>query len=174
MTIMDDVPTQSFVEQAAERWLAGISAALTLPNVESLRLETLGKSGALQLWLRSLGGMPTEERIERSKLYNNIKDRVSVAIIERKAELEAAALDMRLATERVDMTLPAPEAPKGSVHPVSQVLDELAEIFADMGFAVASGPEILRFWSFFLLLPSFSLLLLPWLWRLCLRCLVLL
>src|SRR5690606_20749076 len=68
---------------------------------------------------------------------------------ERKAELEAAALDARLATETIDMTLPAPQAPQGSVHPVSQVMDELAEIFADLGFAVATGPEIEDDWHNF-------------------------
>ncbi len=60
----------------------------------------------------------------------------------RKAELENAALEAQLASETVDLSLPAPESPRGTIHPVSQVMDELAEIFADMGFAVATGPEI--------------------------------
>ena len=64
----------------------------------------------------------------------------------RKAALEEAALEERLATETLDLTLPAPDAPRGSVHPVSQVMDELAEIFADLGFTVATGPEIEDDW----------------------------
>ena len=66
---------------------------------------------------------------------------VTAALADRKAALESAALDAKLAGEQLDMTLPAAASPRGSVHPVSQVMDELAEIFADLGFAVATGPE---------------------------------
>ncbi len=90
--------------------------------------------------------MADPERTERSKLYNSIREDVSAAIAARKSALDTAALDARLATERLDMTLPAPAIPRGSIHPVSQVMDELAEIFADMGFAVAEGPEIEEEW----------------------------
>ena len=62
------------------------------------------------------------------------------AIAERKAALESAELDRKLATEKIDLSLPAPDSVSGTVHPVSQVMDELAEIFADLGFSVAEGP----------------------------------
>ena len=146
---MDDIPTIKWVTESRDRWLNGIGVATTLPDLESNRLEMLGKTGALSLWLRSLGKMSPDQRTERSILYNAIREEVSSAIVAKKAELETAALDARLATERFDMTLPAPETPRGSVHPVSQVLDELSEIFADMGFAVASGPEIEDDWHNF-------------------------
>src|SRR5690606_21086151 len=77
------------------------------------------------------------------------REQVAGAIAAKKAALESAALEARLASEVVDLTLPAPDAPKGSVHPVSQVMDELAEIFADMGFSVATGPEIEGDWHNF-------------------------
>ncbi|MEY3985463.1 MAG: phenylalanyl-tRNA ligase subunit alpha, partial [Pseudomonadota bacterium] len=80
---------------------------------------------------------------------NGLREAVTGAIAAKKDALESAALNARLATERLDMTLPAPDAPAGSVHPVSQVMDELAEIFADMGFAVAEGPEVEDDWHNF-------------------------
>jgi phenylalanyl-tRNA synthetase alpha chain len=93
--------------------------------------------------------MSPEERQVQGPIINGLRESLTTAIAEKKAALESAALNARLATERLDMTLPAPEAPRGSVHPVSQVMDELAEIFADMGFAVAEGPEIEDDWTNF-------------------------
>ena len=78
-----------------------------------------------------------------------MRESVTAALATRKAALEAAALDLRLASETIDLTLPAPENPRGTIHPVSQVMDELAEIFADLGFAVATGPEIEDDWHNF-------------------------
>jgi len=79
----------------------------------------------------------------------DLRESVTAAIAARKAALESAALDARLASEKIDMTLPADVGPQGSVHPVSQVMDELAEIFADLGFSVATGPEIEDDWHNF-------------------------
>jgi phenylalanyl-tRNA synthetase alpha chain len=99
--------------------------------------------------LKSLGQMSPEERQVQGPIINGLRETVTAAIAARKSALETVALDERLATERLDMTLPAPTHPQGSVHPVSQVMDELAEIFADMGFAVAEGPEIEDDWHNF-------------------------
>jgi phenylalanyl-tRNA synthetase alpha chain len=93
--------------------------------------------------------MTPEQRQVEGPRINGLREAATNAIAVRKAALEGADLDKRLATERFDMTLPSPEMPRGSVHPVSQVLDELSEIFADMGFAVASGPEIEDDWHNF-------------------------
>src|SRR3546814_7955782 len=79
----------------------------------------------------------------------DLRESVTAALAERKAALEQAALDAKLAAEKIDMTLPADIGPQGSVHPVSQVMDELAEIFADLGFSVATGPEIEDDWHNF-------------------------
>ena len=120
-----------------------------LEALEAVRISLLGKQGTISALLKTLGSMTPEQRQAEGPRINGLREAATNAIAARKNDLEAAALDIRLATERVDMTLPSPEAPKGSVHPVSQVLDELAEIFADMGFAVASGPEIEDDWHNF-------------------------
>jgi phenylalanyl-tRNA synthetase alpha chain len=136
--------------QALQARLVGdIEAAADLDGLEVLRVATLGKAGSVTGLLKTLGGMTPEERqIEGPKIHT-LREAVTEAIATRKAALEGAALDAKLAGERLDMTLPAAAASQGSVHPVSQVMDELAEIFADMGFAVATGPEIEDDWRNF-------------------------
>ncbi len=129
--------------------LAAIAAAGTLDALEAARIAALGKQGSVSALLKTLGTMSPEERQEKGPLINGLRQAVTDAIAAKKAALESAQLDARLATERLDMSLPAPEAPQGSVHPVSQVMDELAEVFADMGFAVATGPEIEDDWHNF-------------------------
>ena len=129
--------------------LAAIAAAGTLDALEAARIAALGKQGSVSALLKTLGTMSPEERQEKGPLINGLRQAVTDAIAAKKAALESAQLDARLATERLDMSLPAPEAPEGSVHPVSQVMDELAEVFADMGFAVATGPEIEDDWHNF-------------------------
>ena len=129
--------------------LAAVAEAATLDALETVRIDLLGKQGSISALLKTLGQMSPEERQTTGAAINALREAVTGAIAEKKAALETAALDARLATERLDMTLPAPETPMGSVHPVSQVMDELAEIFADMGFAVAEGPEIEDDWHNF-------------------------
>ena len=129
--------------------LTAIGAADTLDTLETVRIAALGKQGSVSALLKTLGAMTPEQRQIEGPRINGLREAVSGALAERKAALETAALDAKLTTERFDMTLPSPETPRGSVHPVSQVLDELSEIFADMGFAVASGPEIEDDWHNF-------------------------
>ena len=129
--------------------LAAIAAADTPDTLEAVRIDALGKQGSISGLLKTLGQMSPEERQQQGPVINGLREAVTNAIAAKKVELETAILNRRLATERLDMTLPAPEAPRGSVHPVSQVMDELAEIFADMGFAVAEGPEIEDDWHNF-------------------------
>ncbi len=129
--------------------LAAISAADSLDALEAVRIAALGKQGSVSALLKTLGGMTPEERQVQGPQINGLREAVTGAIADKKAALESAQLNQRLSAERLDMSLPAPEAPQGSVHPVSQVMDELAEIFADMGFAVATGPEIEDDWHNF-------------------------
>ena len=129
--------------------VADIDAADTLDALEALRVGALGKNGVVTGLLKTLGAMTPEERQSRGPAIHALRESVTAAIARRKAALETAALDARLATERLDMTLPADIAPRGSIHPVSQVMDELTEIFADMGFSVATGPEIEDDWRNF-------------------------
>lgn len=129
--------------------LADIAGAVDLARVEELRVGALGKQGVVTALLKTLGKMSPEERQERGPVIHDLRQSVTDALAEKKAALEQAALDARLASERLDMTLPVDAPAEGTVHPVSQVMDELAEIFADMGFAVASGPEIEDDWTNF-------------------------
>jgi phenylalanyl-tRNA synthetase alpha chain len=133
-------------EQAA---LARIAAAQDLDVLEALRIEFLGKAGSISGLLKTLGALSPEERQSEGPKIHGLRQAVTDALAERKALLEGAALDARLAAEQLDLTLPAPETQRGTIHPVSQVMDELAEIFADLGFAVAEGPEIEDDWHNF-------------------------
>ena len=124
-------------------------AADSLDAIEGVRVKALGKASEIAALMKTLGSMTAEQRQIEAPLIQGLRSEISDAITAKKAALEAAALDARLATERLDMTLPTGFGPQGSVHPVSQVMDELAEIFADLGFAVASGPEIEDDWHNF-------------------------
>ncbi|MFW2831458.1 phenylalanine--tRNA ligase subunit alpha [Sphingomonas sp. ID0503] len=124
-------------------------AVADLAALEAVRVRALGKQGEVTALLKTLGGMSPEERLVEGPRIQGLREAVTEAIATRKVALEQAALDARLASEKLDLTLPAQAAPQGSVHPVSQVMDELAEIFADLGFAVATGPEIEDDWHNF-------------------------
>lgn len=139
----------SDIESMTSDWLDRIQAAADLVALDAVRVAALGKQGAVTQKLKTLGGMSAEQRQSEGPRIHGLRETVTAALAARKAALEAAALAARLATERLDMTLPAAAIPAGSVHPVSQVMDELAEIFADLGFAVATGPEIEDQWHNF-------------------------
>ena len=126
-----------------------IAAAADLSALEALRVGYLGKQGSVSALLKTLGAMSAEQRQVEGPRIHMLRETVTAALAERKAALEAAELDARLAGETLDLTLPAAETLQGRIHPVSQVMDELAEIFADMGFAVATGPEIEDDWHNF-------------------------
>src|SRR6185312_10085278 len=129
--------------QSLERDIvASISAASDETALEGVRVSALGKKGSISELLKTLGGMSPDERKTNGPLFNTLRDRVTDAIAARKAALADAALNARLASERIDVTLPARPEPQGTIHPVSQVLDEITAIFADLGFAVAEGPDI--------------------------------
>ncbi len=129
--------------------MGAIGSADTLDALEAVRIAALGKQGSVSALLKTMGSMSPEERQTQGPIINGLRESITSALASKKADLETADLNRRLASERVDMTLPAPEAPRGTVHPVSRVMDELAEIFADMGFAVAEGPEIEDDWHNF-------------------------
>src|ERR1700704_6575021 len=134
----------SDIDQLEAKILADIAAASDEAALEAVRVAALGKSGSVTALLKTLGGMTPDERKAQGPAINGLKDRVNAALNARREGFKGAALDARLATETVDVTLPVREAPTevGRVHPISQVVDELTAIFADMGFAVAEGPDI--------------------------------
>ncbi len=137
------------IELVRTDWLTRIGDATDVGALEALRTAALGKNGAISALLKTLGGMTPEARQAEGPHIHGLREAVASALATRKATLEDAALEARLAAERLDLALPASEMPHGSIHPVSQVMDELAEIFADMGFAVATGPEIEDDWHNF-------------------------
>jgi phenylalanyl-tRNA synthetase alpha chain len=132
-----------------EAALTAITAALSLDALEEQRVAALGKKGWVSLELKTLGTMDSEQRAQAAPAIQAMRGEIADAIEARRAVLETEALEAQLASETIDLTLPAPQARVGTIHPVSQVLDELAEIFADLGFAVAEGPEIEDDWHNF-------------------------
>jgi phenylalanyl-tRNA synthetase alpha chain len=128
-----------------ERDLMGqVEAAADEAALESVRVSALGRKGAVSELLKTLGTMTPEERREKGPRINGLRDSVQAAILTKRETLAEAALAARLAAERLDVTLPIREGPetRGRIHPISQVIDELTAIFADMGFSVAEGPDI--------------------------------
>jgi phenylalanyl-tRNA synthetase alpha chain len=132
----------SNLESLERQTRADIAAAADEAALEAARVAALGKKGAVNELLKTLGGMTAEERREKGPLFNGLRDRIASAIAERKAALAHEQLDARLAFERIDVTLPPRPEPRGTIHPVSQVQDEITAIFADLGFAVAEGPDV--------------------------------
>jgi phenylalanyl-tRNA synthetase alpha chain len=124
--------------------LTQVEGAADEAALEAVRVSALGKKGSVSELLKTLGAMTPEERKEKGPLINGLRDKVQTAIASRKEALAENALEQRLAAERVDVTLPVREGPetRGRIHPISQVIDELTAIFADMGFAIAEGPDI--------------------------------
>jgi phenylalanyl-tRNA synthetase alpha chain len=121
-----------------------VARAADLAALENVRVAALGKKGRVSELMQTLAKLPAEERKSFGAAVNAVKTRVGEALDARKAELDKAALAQRLVNERADVTLPVRLGPvsEGRVHPVSQVFDEVIEIFADLGFAVAEGPDI--------------------------------
>jgi phenylalanyl-tRNA synthetase alpha chain len=124
--------------------LQAIEAAADEAALEAVRVAALGRKGSVSELLKTLGSMSPEERRSRGAEINAVKEGVTEALAARRTVLKDAALEQRLKTETVDVTLPVRESPAelGRIHPVSQVIDEITAIFADMGFAIAEGPDI--------------------------------
>jgi phenylalanyl-tRNA synthetase alpha chain len=124
--------------------LAEVAGAGDLDAIERVRIAALGKKGRIPELMARLGSLPADQRKAFGQAVNGLKTRVGDAVEGRKAELERGALTARLAAEKADVTLPVRTGPleDGRIHPVSQVFDEVAEIFGDMGFAIAEGPDI--------------------------------
>ncbi|RJE82286.1 phenylalanine--tRNA ligase subunit alpha [Paracoccus onubensis] len=129
-----------------QQWLDRIKSAADPASIEEVRLAALGKKGEISLKMRELGKMTPEERQTKGRALNELRDEIDTALRARKAALEDAALETRLAEEWLDVTLPGRPRPQGTIHPISQVMDEIAAIFADMGFAVAEGPQVESDW----------------------------
>ena len=132
------------IAQIEQQVLAEVAAAGDEAALEAARVAALGKSGSVTALLKTLGTLSQKERKTQGPLINGLKDRVNAALAARRDAFKSLALEARLNTESLDVTLPVREASAeiGRVHPITQVTDELPAIFADMGFAVAEGPDI--------------------------------
>ena len=128
------------------RYLSLIAAAADEDAIEEVRLAALGKKGEISLRMRELGQMSPEERQVAGPALNALKDEINAALAARRASLADAALEERLRAEWLDVTLPPRDRRQGTIHPISQVTEEVIAIFADMGFAVAEGPQIESDW----------------------------
>ena len=129
-----------------EKYLTAIAEAGDEAALEALRVQALGKKGEISLKMRELGRMSPEQRQVEGPRLNALKDEINSALAARRAALADAALDERLRGEWLDVTLPGRPRSAGTIHPVSQVIEEVTAIFADMGFAVAEGPQVESDW----------------------------
>jgi len=134
----------SDIETLEREILEKVGAAADEAALEAVRVGALGKKGSVSDLLKTLGTMAPDERRTRGAAINAAKERVEGAIGARRDVLKKAALEARLTRETEDVTLPVRPGPlaEGRIHPISQVVDEITAIFADMGFAVAEGPDI--------------------------------
>ncbi len=130
------------IEKLEADLIGQITDAGNLGDLEAARVATLGKKSRLSEVMRGLGKMDPAERQQVAPRLNALKNTLNQAIDDRRSALKRAELEVRLAAEQVDITLPARPEVTGRIHPVSQVVDEITEIFADMGFAIAEGPDI--------------------------------
>ncbi len=134
------------MQDLRDKYLTAIANAGDEAALEDLRVSAVGKKGEISLKMRELGKMTPEERQTAGPALNALKDEINSALAAKKVALADAALDERLRSEWLDVTLPSRPRQQGTIHPVSQVTEEVTAILADMGFAVAEGPQIDSDW----------------------------
>ena len=134
------------MDDLRDKYISLIGQAADEAALEDLRVQAVGKKGEISLQMRELGKMTPEERQVAGPALNALKDEINSALAAKKAALADAALDERLRTEWLDVTLPGRPRRTGTIHPISQVSEEVTAIFADMGFSVAEGPQIESDW----------------------------
>ena len=136
-------------DQLRDALLKDIDTADTVKALEDIRVAVLGKKGRITDMMKGLGQMEPDERKAAGQALNALKGEVADALEAKKTSLADAELDQRLMTEKIDVTLsPVPEG-KGTIHPISQTIDEITSIFGEMGFTVAEGPDIEDDWHNF-------------------------
>ena len=140
---MSDIPSLTSLA------LADIAAADSPEAIEALRVALLGKSGTITTQLKQLGALPADQRKGAGEAINGARDVLTTALAERKRMLEDRALDLRLASESIDVTLPGIDAARGGLHPVSRTLERIVDIFGRLGYELAHGPEIEDDWHNF-------------------------
>ncbi|UWP98080.1 phenylalanine--tRNA ligase subunit alpha [Aliiroseovarius crassostreae] len=134
------------MDDLRQKYIDAVAGAADEAALEDIRVQAVGKKGEVALKMRELGKMTPEERQVMGPKLNALKDEINSAISAKKSALADAALDERLRTEWLDVTLPGRPARQGTIHPISQVTEEISAIFGDMGFSVAEGPQIESDW----------------------------
>ena len=137
------------IEQLSQQALTDIAAADAPDALEALRVALLGKHGSITAQLKALGALPGDQRKLAGEAINRARDAIGEALAARKIALDAIALDRRLATETIDVTLPGRNATRGGLHPVSRTLERITDIFGRLGYELADGPEIEDDWHNF-------------------------
>src|SRR5246500_5056689 len=130
------------LSKLGESALAGIAASQSPDDLERVRVDVLGRKGALAQISKEMGKVPPEQRGAIGKLLNTVKQQIESALDAKATQFADAALRARLDAEWVDLTLPAPGVRPGSLHPVTQVQREIEDLFVSMGFSVLDGPEV--------------------------------
>ena len=137
------------IEQLSQQALTDIAAANAPDVLEALRVTLLGKNGSITAQLKALGALPGDQRKHAGEAINRARDVIGEALAARRIALDAAALDARLSTETIDVTLPGRNAARGGLHPVSRTLERITDIFGRLGYELADGPEIEDDWHNF-------------------------
>lgn len=130
------------LEQLTDKALAAIAAADTIQLLEEVRVEYLGKKGLVTQYMKSLGKLSAEERPKAGQVINQVKQRIQASLETKKADLASAALNARLAAEKLDVSLPGRGQSVGGLHPVTRTMERIEDLFIQLGFDVAEGPEI--------------------------------
>jgi phenylalanyl-tRNA synthetase alpha chain len=137
------------LDTLSSRALADVAGADSLDALDALRVRLVGKQGEVTALLKQLGSLPVDQRKAQGEQINRLRDTLGESLALRKSTLEGRAFDLRIATERIDVSLPGRDAERGAVHPVSRALERICSIFASLGYAVADGPEIEDDWHNF-------------------------
>jgi len=130
------------IEDLRQEALGAVETAADLPALDRVRVKYLGKSGLLTARLKQLGRLPAEQRPALGQIINRAKVAVQEAVEARKARLERESLSSRLATERIDVTLPGRGQQPGGLHPITRTLQRIERLFGNAGFTVVEGPEV--------------------------------
>ena len=143
MSTAADMP-ETDLKTLEKNLLKEVKGANDLAQLEEVRVSALGKKGKISELMKNLGKMAPEERKTFGQAVNTVKQLISEELTSRKNKLETEALNAKLSEEFEDITLPVRPGAllEGRIHPVSQVMDEITEIFADLGFSIAEGPDI--------------------------------
>lgn len=139
----------SDIESLSKQAKADIAAASSLEALEAVRVALLGRQGRITAQLKSLGTLPPEQRKAAGEAINRVRDELAAALAARRAELEEAALQARIAGERIDVTLPGRNGGRGGVHPLVRTMQRITDIFGRLGYDLADGPEIEDDWHNF-------------------------